>query len=135
SSSTSNQAQISALASASGEDFVHAIMQKKPWDRGVFLNGGLGTDGEADDHFLSAGIRIGKVLSSPIAPGIFRGQFEYAAEIIPYWQAFTPKETYILSRGNPPQPVSVTTGGTYTGLSLTPIILRLNLVRDSGHWK
>ncbi len=106
-----------------------------PWDRGLFLDGGLGTSGETSDHFLNAGVRLGKVLTAPAAPGIFRGQFEYAVELIPYWQAFTPKQSYTLIAGNPPQIRQVTTGGTYTGLSITPIILRWNLVRRTGHWK
>ncbi len=119
---------------ASG-DFVHAAMRRMPWDRGLFLDGGLGTSGESSDHFLNAGIRLGKILTGPAAPGILRGQFEYAIELIPYWQAFTPKQTYTLITGNPPQIRQVTTGGTYTGLSITPIILRWNLVRQPEHWK
>lgn len=115
-------------------DFVHYVMRSLPWDRGVFLGGGLGVSGKSDDHFLNAGLRLGKVLTTPAGPGILRGQFEYAAEFMPYWQAFTPKQTYVV-------PVSLnavefaTTGGTYTGLSITPIVLRWNLVRNTGRWK
>ncbi len=118
----------SAQAAASG-DFVHTLMPHDPWDRAVFLDGGLGTSGETSDHFLNAGVRLGKVLTDPALPGVLRGQFEYAIELIPYWQAFTPKQTYTLTTVNPPR--LVTTGGTYPGLSMTPIILRWNLVR----WK
>ncbi len=119
--------QNSMTRAIAGGDFVHAAMERMPWDRAVFLDGGLGTSGETDDHFLNAGVRLGKVLTAPVAPGILKGQFEYAIELIPYWQAFTPRQTY--ATGNPPRPI--TTGGTYTGLSITPIILRWNLV----HWK
>jgi len=118
----------SAQAAANG-DFVHTLMQHDPWDRAVFMDGGFGTSGETSDHFLNAGVRLGKVLTDPALPGVLRGQFEYAIELIPYWQAFTPKQTYTLTTVNPPR--LVTTGGTYTGLSMTPIILRWNLVR----WK
>lgn len=100
-------------------------MRRDPWERTVFLDGGFGTSGETDDHFLNAGIRIGKVLTDPHLPGLLRGQFEYAGELIPYWQAFTPKQTYSLGSQLP----SVTTGGIYTGISITPIILRWNLTR------
>jgi hypothetical protein len=106
-------------------DFVSHVMKRDPWDRGVFIDGGFGTSGETGDHFLNAGVRIGKVLTDAAGPGILRGQFEYAIELIPYWQAFTPKRTYPLG----PQLPSVTTGGTYTGFSMTPVILRWNLVR------
>lgn len=133
SSSSPSEAAVrspSSQASVSG-DFVQHLMRREPRDRGIFLDGGLGTSGETSDHFLNAGVRIGKVLTSAVAPGLLRGQFEYAIELIPYWQAFTPKQTYTLYEGNPPQPRQVTTGGTYSGLSMTPIILRWNLV----HWK
>lgn len=132
-STSSSQATLRSSSSEAGSDgrFVQAIMQHNPWERGVFLDGGFGTAGETSDHFLSAGVRIGKVLTPPTLPGILRGQFEYAIELIPYWQAFTPKQTYTLTEGNPPVTRQVTTGGTYSGLSMTPIILRWNLV----HWK
>ncbi|MES2223183.1 MAG: acyloxyacyl hydrolase [Acidobacteriota bacterium] len=113
----------------SSGDYVSNVMQRNPWDRGVFFDGGFGTSGETSDHFLNAGVRIGKVLTDAAGPGILRGQFEYAIELIPYWQAFTPKETYTLTNVDPPR--QVTTGGTYNGLSMTPAILRWNLVR----WK
>ncbi len=125
-SSSSTASTMQATANA---DPVHAAMRHDPWDRGVFLDGGFGTTGETGDHFLNAGVRLGKVLTDAAGPGILRGQFEYAIELIPYWQAFTPKQTYTLTTVNPPR--EVTTGGTYTGLSITPIILRWNLV----HWK
>ncbi len=132
SSSSSQGLQRSpSTAAAPDGNFVQTLMQRDPWDRGVFIDGGFGTDGETSDHFLNAGVRLGKVLTSPTGPGVLRGQFEYAIELIPYWQAFTPKQTYTLVEGNPPEPRHVTTGGTYSGLSMTPIILRWNLV----HWK
>lgn len=112
-------------------DYVHSLMQRDPWDRGVFIDGGFGTSGETSDHFLNAGVRLGKVLTDPAGPGLLHGQFEYALEMIPYWQAFTPKQTYTLTEPFIPLSRQVTTGGTYSGLSMTPVILRWNLV----HWK
>jgi lipid A 3-O-deacylase len=130
SSSTSPDAGHTASTQAvSNGDFVSSVMKRDPWDRGVFIDGGFGTSGETSDHFLNAGVRIGKVLTDPVGPGILRGQFEYAIELIPYWQAFTQKETYNVITEVPPR--EVTTGGTYTGLSLTPVLLRWNLVK----WK
>ena len=118
---------LASTAAVSDGDYVSHAMKRDPWDIGAFIDGGFGTSGETSDHFLNAGVRIGKVLTDAAGPGILRGQFEYAIELMPYWQAFTPKETYPLG----PQLPSVTTGGTYTGLSMTPVILRWNLVR----WK
>jgi lipid A 3-O-deacylase len=129
SSIPSNAGQTASTPAVSDGDFVSHVMKRDPWDRGIFIDGGFGTSGETSDHFLNAGVRIGKVLTDAAGPGILRGQFEYAIELIPYWQAFTPKETYTLTTVDPPR--QVTTGGTYTGLSMTPVILRWNLVR----WK
>lgn len=98
----------------------------------MFLGGGLGTSGETDDHFLNGGIRVGKVLTNPAGPGILRGQFEYAAELMPYWQAFTPKQTYLVQTSRN-SVLQGTTGGTYSGISITPILLRWNFVRQPGH--
>lgn len=129
SSIASDASHTVSTQTVSSDDFVSQVMKRDPWDRGVFIDGGFGTSGETSDHFLNAGVRIGKVLTDAAGPGILRGQFEYAIELIPYWQAFTPKETYTLTTVDPPR--HVTTGGTYTGLSMTPVILRWNLV----HWK
>ncbi len=117
-------ASSSRPAASMIDSYVHPLMERQPWEYGLFLDGGFGTSGETSDHFLNAGVRIGKVLTGPAGLGVIHGQFEYAVELIPYWQAFTPKQTYYLA-GKP-----VTTGGTYSGLSLTPIILRWNLT----HW-
>lgn len=98
----------------------------------MFLGGGLGTSNETADHFLNGGIRVGKVLTNPAGPGVLRGQFEYAAELMPYWQAFTPKQKYFVQTGFNSLALD-TTGGTYTGVSITPILLRWNFVRQPGH--
>ena len=129
SSIASDTGHTASIQTVSSGDYVSRVMKRDPWDRGVFIDGGFGTSGETSDHFLNAGVRIGKVLTPAVGPGILRGQFEYAIELIPYWQAFTPKETYTLTTVDPPR--QVTTGGTYTGLSMTPVIFRWNLVR----WK
>jgi hypothetical protein len=123
--------QVSKLKAVPNGDFVHAAMQQQPWEKGVFFQGGLGTDGESSDHFLSAGVRLGKVLTDPTGPGLLRGQFEYAMELMPYWQAFTPKHSYEEFVENSPSLQNEEIGGTYTGLSITPIILRWDLI----YWK
>lgn len=109
-----------------------------PWEIGPFLQGGVGTANRSNFHFLAAGIKIGKIVNHPALGSIFRGRFEYDIEIMPYWQAFTPKA------GLQPYPVSPQTtppsyqylptgGGTFTGVSITPIILRWDLM-PHGHW-
>src|ERR1700742_345079 len=67
------------------------LFESHPWEFGPFVNGGLGTGDRADYKFLWAGCHAGKVLTSPLGKGMLRGEFELAAEIIPLWQAYTPK--------------------------------------------
>ena len=107
-----------------------AALQKDPWEIGAFLQGGVGTGDRSDFSFLSAGARLGKVITDHL-PGILRGQFEYAGELMPYWQSFTPAPhlgltEYIYDRQTGYAYFSYG-GGTYTGVSITPIILRWNL--------
>lgn len=109
-----------------------AAMANLPWEFGPFLQGGVGTADRSDYHFLSGGVRLGKVMTDPHLGSIFRGQFEYAGEVMPYWQAFTPAPHTELTKeysqtgqyiGSAYLPYG---GGTYTGVSITPIILRWN---------
>ena len=110
-----------------------------PWEIGPFLQGGLGTANRTAYHFMPAGIKIRKTENHPALGGIFRGRFEYDIEIMPYWQAFTPKaglQGYTVRPvTNPPQYKYLPTGGgTFTGVSITPIILRWDLM-PHGNWE
>ncbi len=107
-------------------------LARLPWEYGPFFQGGIGVGDRASFRFASAGVRLGKVLTNPHLAGLLRGQFEYAGELMPYWQSFTPAPhmdtvPYIFKgqRGFVTVPVG---GGTYTGLSITPIILRWNFL-------
>ena len=115
-----------------------SILATQPWEYGPFVNGGNGTGDRDTYKFFSVGAHAGKVLTSPFGPGLLRGQFEYAAEVIPFWQAYTPKYLRANCYQQPGGPLTCSqlfpTGGTYTGVSVTPIILRWNL-RGWGHFQ
>jgi len=103
-----------------------------PFEVAAIVQGGKGvTDNRGDFGFLMAGVHAGKVLTPDLGAGILRGSFEYAAEAFPFWQAYTPK--FQRSKCVPtstPQIIKCsplyTVGGTFTGASITPIILRWN---------
>jgi len=103
------------------------------FEYGVLVQGGNGvTDNRNGFHFAMAGVHAGKILTDNIGSGFLRGNFEYAVEVFPYWQSFTPK----FQRVSCVQPGAVitcsapyTVGGTFTGASVTPIILRWNFAR------
>jgi lipid A 3-O-deacylase len=128
-------AALSLLAggSARAQDApVQAVSKGTPWEYGVIFQGGKGITDQRDDFkFFMAGAHLGKVLTPVFGTGMFRGNFEYAGEVFPYWQSNTPK----FQRYNcvaTPNPIVLscvgpyTVGGTFHGVSVTPIILRWN---------
>jgi lipid A 3-O-deacylase len=105
---------------------VAAVRDTKSWEFGPFVNGGVGLGNRSDFGFFSAGFQGGKVLTQELHAGILSGQFELGANIMPLWQAYTPpphEETFLYPGGYFVAPDG---GGTYTGASLTPVILRWN---------
>jgi lipid A 3-O-deacylase len=114
-----------------------AELTKLPWEYGPFFQGGKGVGERSGYTLLSGGVRLGKVITDPHLGGIFRGQFEYAGEIMPYWQAFTPPPhdqlvTYTIDGFTYSREIPYG-GGTFTGVSITPIILRWDFV-PHGRW-
>jgi len=114
------------------DNYVGSISARQPWEMGVLAQGGVGLTEDRDSFkFLMAGVHLGKVLTPVLGHSLLRGQFEYAGEFFPYWQSFTPK----FQRANCVPANNLvgftcsnyyTTGGTFTGTSITPIILRWN---------
>jgi lipid A 3-O-deacylase len=140
SSSSSAAGQTPAASprtSGFSADTVPSLMQQHPWEYGAFADGGFGTGNRAAYKFFNAGVHAGKVLTNPVGKGWLRGQFEYAGELMPLWQAYTPKfarvNCYATPSGFEQCTGSYTTGGTYSGVSITPIILRWNLAAR-GRW-
>ena len=110
-----------------------------PFEFGAIVQGGTGlTEERGDFKFLMAGVHAGKILTADHGSGLLRGNFEYAAELFPFWQSYTPrfsKNTCYFT----PQPGTIevpgensfcsdpyTVGGTFSGVTVTPIILRWN---------
>jgi hypothetical protein len=103
------------------------------WEYGGIVQGGFGlTEDRNGFKFLMVGAHLGRVLTPQIGKGRLRGQFEYAVEVIPFWQSYTP----VFQRESCTQPANTNViqcsapynvGGTFTGASITPIMLRWNL--------
>lgn len=127
-------AQRTAVAQSTGHP-ADDLLAGQPWEYGAFVTGGFGTGNRADYKFLWAGLHAGKVLTPPFGKGFFRGQIELGAELMPLWQAYTPKYLRANCYEQKGGPLTCSnlfpTGGTYTGVSVTPVILRWNL--RSGH--
>lgn len=129
-----------ALAQATQTDSpVATFANSTPWEYGAILQGGVGLEDRTDFSFLLVGGHLGKVLTPQLGTGLLRGNFEYAIEVFPLWQSYTPKFQRIncslvatpVTGGLPNSPVysctpPYTVGGTYTGASITPIQMRWN---------
>ncbi len=114
-----------------------------PLELGAIIQGGFGvTEDRGGFKFLLAGVHAGKVLTRNYLPGPLHGNFEYAVEVFPFWQSYTPKfqrelctvtSVPVGSNGGVPYTCSApyTVGGTFTGVSITPIILRWNFTGTS----
>jgi lipid A 3-O-deacylase len=116
-----------AQATPAAENPLSAAGDHQPFEIGALAQGGFGvTEDRGGFKFFMLGGHAGKVLTGNSGPGLLRGNFEYAVEIFPFWQSYTPtvlRETCTVdNQCSAPYPV----GGTYTGISITPIILRWN---------
>ena len=123
---------ISSPLFAQQENPLSTASTHQPDEFGVVLQGGNGiTDNRDGFHFLWAGVHAGRVLTGNYGPGLLRGNFEYAVEVFPYFEAFTPvfprvrcSQAAGTAAITCSQPFNV--GGTFHGASITPIILRWN---------
>jgi hypothetical protein len=114
---------------------VAQVRAHRSWEYGPFVNWGTGLGNRDNFKFFFTGIEVGKVLTPVLPAKAFTGQFELAGNIIPFWQAYTPPPhiqtfTYL---GEPFQ--AQVGGGTYTGVSLTPVIFRWNFLTHSRRFQ
>jgi len=126
-------------AGAAAANPVAQVRNARSWEYGPFISYGNGVGDRSDYRFLSAGFQLGKPLTPVLHAGIFSGQFEYGANIMPLWQGYTPAPhtatfTCIVS-GSPVSCVVPVDGGTYSGFSITPVIFRWNFLTQSRRFQ
>jgi lipid A 3-O-deacylase len=113
------------------ENPVAQVRSARSWEYGPFFNWGTGVGDRDNFKFFWIGGQLGKPLTPVLHAGILSGQFELAGNIVPFWQSYTPaphEQTFIYQGKTYTQPVG---GGTYTGVSLTPVIFRWNFLTRS----
>ncbi len=121
-----------AISAATDLTPFHVNSNHMPFEFGVLGQGGTGlTEDRNGFKFAMAGVHAGKVLYKNDTPGLLKGNFEYAVELFPYWQSFTPKfQRAKCVAGAVAGEITCspyyTVGGTFSGVSVTPIILRWN---------
>ena len=84
----------SAVAAQQGaqEDLLSSSLTKGAWEMGLLGGGGTGLGGASNTQFVYAGGRIGRVLSGDHFSGWLRGNFEWAADMLPVYEVLTPKQ-------------------------------------------
>jgi lipid A 3-O-deacylase len=117
-------------------DPVAEVRKSRSWEYGPFFNWGTGVGNRSDYKFFWGGFELAKVLSPVVHAGIFSGQFEYGGNIMPLWQAYTPPaHEQALTCLTPSGQFVVCSlpygGGTFRGVSLTPVIFRWNFLTHS----
>ncbi len=76
------------------------------WEFGPWVQGGVGLGSRSDFHFFSSGLRLGTILTDQLGSGRGRGNFEWAADVIPLYFVYQPNRVY--------------------GFSANPVILKWN---------
>jgi lipid A 3-O-deacylase len=126
---------MAAGARAQNSAPVQTLKDDAKWEYGALFQGGMGLTEERNDfRFYMAGVHLGRVLTPELGKSFFRGNVEYAGEFFPYWQSNTPTFQRIkcAATSNPLVlncSAPYTVGGTFHGVSITPIILRWNFTR------
>jgi len=108
-------------------------LAERRWEMGPFVNLGNGLEDRSSYHFFALGFQLSRNLFPVAHAGPFSGRFELGGNIMPLWQAYTPAPYRIavaVPVGNPPQYEQIG-GGTFTGLSITPVIFRWNFAPES----
>jgi hypothetical protein len=117
-------------------DPVAEVRIHRSWEYGPFLSWGTGVGDRANYKFFWGGFELGKVLTPVVHAGIFSGQFEFAGNIMPLWQVYTPAPheqayTCVATNGQFVSCLLPFGGGTFRGVSLTPVIFRWNFLTKS----
>jgi hypothetical protein len=135
-------AQAPKSADTASVDPVAQVRDARSWEFGPFGNFGFGVGDRSAYKFLSAGFQLGKPVTPVLRAGILSGQFELSGNVMPLWQAYTPaphQQTF--SYPGPGCPaggcsfVGLEGGGTYYGVSLTPVIFRWNFLTNSRRFQ
>ncbi len=102
----------------------------RDWNFGAFVQGGVGLEDRTNFGFFALGLHGAHTMTDELGSGLFKGTAEYGVEALPLWQSYTPTFQRITCAAGATSTAACTApytvGGTFTGVSVTPIILRYN---------
>lgn len=90
SSSSTAQSNVPSNAADNG-DWVHQSLGQHAIQLGILAGGGTGLGHSDGTQFGYAGGRGGIILSPEFLPGFLRGNFEWAADVLPMYVVFPPQ--------------------------------------------
>ncbi len=76
------------LAQVPTDSPVDVLRHPGSWEKMVFIGGGTTVDSTPSGQNLVLGFRLGRVMTEEHGPGILRGTFEFAGDVVPldeYW--------------------------------------------------
>ena len=124
-----------SVKNSDAENPVAQVRNQRSWEYGPFLNWGSGFGNRSNFKFFWGGFELGKVLTPVLHAKAFTGQFEFAGNIMPLWQAYTPPPhmaSYTCNQNGQSVACQLPTGGgTFYGVSVTPVIFRWNFLTKS----
>jgi len=80
-----------AASLSAAQGLPSSSLTRHTWELGVLGGGGEGLGKSDNTQFLLAGGRGGWVLTGEHLPGILRGNFEWAVDVLPAYVVFTPQ--------------------------------------------
>src|ERR1700683_5679580 len=83
-------AAIAAQDAPVAQDWVAQSMTKHTWELGVVAGGGTGLGKSDGTQFAFGGGRAGWILTGNHLPGILRGNFEWAVDVLPLYAVLLP---------------------------------------------
>jgi len=110
-------------------------IRARRWHYGPFFNWGEGVGDRSDFKFVWIGGEVGKPITRVLHAGVLSGQLDLAGNVIPFFQSYTPAariRTFVFQGMTYTEPIG---GGTYTGVSLTPVILRWDFATRSHRFQ
>jgi lipid A 3-O-deacylase len=75
---------------SASQDFREQSLVKGAWELGVLAGGGSGLGKSDGTQFFYAGGRVGRVFTGDHLPGLLKGNFEWAVDIMPLYPVLTP---------------------------------------------
>jgi lipid A 3-O-deacylase len=78
-----------APSSTGNQDWVSQSL-RRTWELGVLAGGGTGLGKSGGTQFVYAGGRVGFILTGDHLPGLLRGNFEWAVDVMPLYAVLPP---------------------------------------------